>query len=120
MGLVMRTEFQRTQQEYRMKTFGLSACMVAVVAFAADPPMTTTLYKSIGPDGKTIYSDRPPGEGNSAKTLTFRNLPSSPLSASTLAYIEQLGKPNGSMPFSVERDSLISAQPGQTDELANA
>ena len=93
MGLVMRTEFQRTQQEYRMKTFGLFACMAAVAAFAADPPTTTTLYKSIGPDGKTIYSDRPPGEGNSAKTLTFRNLPSSPLSASTLAYIEQLGKP---------------------------
>ena len=52
---------------------------------------TTTLYKSTGPDGKTIYSDRPPA-AQEARTLTFQSEPASPLSAQTLAYIEQLKK----------------------------
>ena len=66
--------------------------VVAGSAFAADGPTTTTLYKSTGPDGKTVYSDHPPVEGREAKTLTFKNPPASPLSAATLAYIEQLRK----------------------------
>jgi len=61
-----------------------------VAAGAAVAQTTTTLYKSIGPDGKTIYSDRPPPSAGQAKTLTFQNEPASPLSAETLAYIEQL------------------------------
>ena len=51
---------------------------------------TTTLYKSTGPDGKTVYSDRPPPNAREAKTLTFQNAPASPLSVETLAYIETL------------------------------
>jgi glutaredoxin len=53
---------------------------------------TTTLYKSIGPDGKAVYSDRPAAGARDAKTLTFYNAPASPLSAETLAYIDQLSK----------------------------
>jgi len=49
-----------------------------------------TLYKSVGPDGRIIYADRPPAEGRLDKTMTFENLPSSPLPASTSAYVEQL------------------------------
>jgi glutaredoxin len=73
----------------------LAVLLLFVVAgnpFAADGPTTTTLYKSTGPDGKTVYSDHPPVEGREAKTLTFKNPPASPLSAATLAYIEQLRK----------------------------
>lgn len=53
---------------------------------------TTTLYKATGPDGRTIYSDQPPSNAKEVKTLTFQNGPASPLSAETLAYIEQLKK----------------------------
>ncbi|NRF65500.1 glutaredoxin family protein [Aquincola sp. S2] len=49
-----------------------------------------TLYKSIGPDGKVVYSDRPPAEGRVDKTLQFENLPSSAVPAATLSYVEQL------------------------------
>ena len=56
------------------------------------PSTQTTLYKSAGPDGKTVYSDRAPADPSSSKTLTFENPPANPLSASTLAYIEQLRK----------------------------
>jgi glutaredoxin len=38
-----------------------------------------TLYKSVGPDGQTVYSDRPPSTGRVEKTLKFDNLPSSPV-----------------------------------------
>jgi glutaredoxin len=70
----------------------LLACLAAGVASAADAPTQTTLYKSVDPGGRTVYGDRPPGDGRAAQTLKFENLPSSPLSASTLAYLEQLQK----------------------------
>ena len=49
-----------------------------------------TLYKSVGPDGKTIYSDRPPADGRIEKTLKFENLPTSALPAASSSYVEQL------------------------------
>jgi glutaredoxin len=49
-----------------------------------------TVYKSIGPDGKVVYSDKPPTQGRVEKTLRFDNLPSSPLPAGTLSDVEQL------------------------------
>ena len=82
-----------------MKHAAWPICLVVALAHAVpDAPIKaerstqTTLYKSVGPDGKTIYSDRAPPDPASAKTLTFENPPASPLSASTLAYIEQLRK----------------------------
>lgn len=65
---------------------------VFVTSGAAIAQTTTTLYKSIGPDGKTVYSDQPPANAREARTLTFRNAPASPLSAETLLYIDQLKK----------------------------
>ncbi|MCE9658384.1 MAG: DUF4124 domain-containing protein [Burkholderiales bacterium] len=61
-------------------------------AHGADAPSQTTLYKSVGPDGRIVYADRPPVDGKSAQTLKFENPPSSPLSPATLAYLEQLEK----------------------------
>jgi glutaredoxin len=51
-----------------------------------------TLYKSVGPDGRVVYSDRPPADGRIEKTMTFENLPSSPLLAATVAHLEQIRK----------------------------
>jgi glutaredoxin len=59
-------------------------------ASAITTPGAQTLYKSVGPDGRVVYSDRPPAEGRLEKTMTFENLPSSPLPASTSSYVEQL------------------------------
>lgn len=36
-----------------------------------------TVYKSIGPDGKIVYSDTKPAEGKVVKTMKFDNLPGS-------------------------------------------
>jgi glutaredoxin len=51
-----------------------------------------TVYKSVGPDGKIIYSQDPPAGGRAAKTLTFTNLPSTPMPDSVLRYRDELEK----------------------------
>ena len=86
--------------------FALSALMLAVTARGADAPTQTTLYKSVGPDGRIVYGDRPPVDGRAAQTLKFENLPSSPLSPATLAYLEQLKK-GGTAPVAPPTADLV-------------
>jgi glutaredoxin len=57
-----------------------------------------TLYKSVGPDGKTVYSDRPPPDGRIQKTLKFENLPTSTLPADSTSYVEQLRRMRAASP----------------------
>ena len=65
----------------------LLACIALVAAAGAQ-----TLYKSIGPDGKAVYSDRPPLEGRVEKTLKVQDLPNTALPPATLREIERLKK----------------------------
>jgi glutaredoxin len=52
-----------------------------------------TVYKSIGPDGKIIYSDQPPaGDGKLEKTMDIRNLPATPMPASVERFREEMLK----------------------------
>lgn len=61
-----------------------AACALALAVVAAGAQQA---YKSIGPDGRTVYSDRPPAEGKVEKTLQYKPGPTSALSTS---YVEQL------------------------------
>ena len=63
---------------------------LAGLAGAAGAAAQTVLYKSVGPDGRTVYGDRPPADGRTAQTMKMVNLPSSPPSAATLAFLDQL------------------------------
>ena len=72
---------------------------------------TTTLYKSTGPDGRTIYSDKPAPNASATRTITFRNLPATPLSAQTLAFIEEMKK---------SADARIAAPPPSDTVLFSA
>ena len=56
------------------------------------PATAETLYKSVGPDGRVVYSDRPPANGRIEKTMIFENLPSTPLPAAAVAHLEQIRK----------------------------
>lgn len=51
-----------------------------------------TLFKTIAPDGRVEYTDRPPADGKAAKTLNFADLPATPLPESLLRYREELQK----------------------------
>ena len=65
----------------------IAAAVIAGTALAG------TVYKSVGPDGKVVYSDQPPPSGSKVeKTLDFANLPTTPLPDSVLRYREDLQK----------------------------
>jgi glutaredoxin len=49
-----------------------------------------TLYKSVGPDGSVVYSDRPPSSGTIEKTLDIRTLPNTAIPPDTLKELERL------------------------------
>ncbi|MDG4550400.1 MAG: glutaredoxin family protein [Candidatus Contendobacter sp.] len=51
-----------------------------------------TLYKSVGPDGTVVYSDKPLAGGQVEKTLEYTPGPSSPLPDYVLRYKEELEK----------------------------
>ena len=48
-----------------------------------------TVYKSVGPNGQVVYSDRAPTSGHLEKTMKFADLPSSALPASAASFMEQ-------------------------------
>lgn len=61
-----------------------------VLALAMPATWAQTLYKSIGPDGKATYSDKPPAEGRLEKTLKIENLPNTALPPNLLAELQAL------------------------------
>ena len=89
------------------RRFALLLLFLAQTVAAGDGPSATTLYKSVGPDGKIVYGDRPPGDGRSAQTLKFENLPSSPLSPATLAYLEELKKRGAAQQVALPNGELL-------------
>lgn len=77
-----------TSRNQRMFIHALAVAWLVVL----EPAMAETLYKTIGPDGRVEYTDRPPADGKAAKTLNFADLPATPLPDSVLRYREQLQK----------------------------
>ena len=97
----------RTSGNILKLSFALVALMLVGTVRAGDAPTQTKLYKSVGPDGRIVYGDRPPADGRSAQTLKFDNLPSSPLSPATLAYLEQLKKARPAPPVAPPDGELV-------------
>lgn len=56
------------------------------------------LYKSVGPDGRVVYSDRQPTQGRLEKTIKYEEQPSSDLAAQSSSYVEQLRRLRASAP----------------------
>jgi glutaredoxin len=66
--------------------------LVLVLLLAPALVQAETIYKSVGPDGKITYSQKPPTGNKVEKTLTFANLPSTPLPDSVMRYQDELQK----------------------------
>jgi glutaredoxin len=64
----------------------LGALLVSSVGYAG------TLYKSVSQDGTVLYSDQPPADGKVQKTITFTELPATPLPESAIRYRQALQK----------------------------
>jgi glutaredoxin len=76
-------------------SFAPKCLAFAVFALAPVAIQADTVYRSVGPDGKVTYSQRPPADGKIDKTLVFQNLPSTPLPEATLRYRNELTKSMG-------------------------
>jgi glutaredoxin len=94
----------------RDHTFPLrrSAWAVAVAALLCTSVAAQTLYKSVGPDGKPVYSDKPPAEGTLQKTLKADKLPNTALPADVAEELERLKR------------SGVKAQPPAADVVLYA
>lgn len=66
--------------------------LLLAVIIVSTSTLAQTLYKSIGPDGKTVYSDKPPTEGHVKKTFRIQELPNTAIPQKTLAELEVLRK----------------------------
>jgi glutaredoxin len=58
--------------------------------FTCSAAVAQTLYKSVGPDGKIVYSDKPPTSGKVEKTLDVQTLPNTAIPPETLKELERL------------------------------
>lgn len=59
------------------KTLLMTTGLLAVISFVVSNAEAKSLYKSVGPNGKVIYSAHPPEGARVEKTLEFKDLPSS-------------------------------------------
>lgn len=65
-----------------------------------------TVYQSIGPDGKTIYSDHPISDAKIVKTTKFEYLPSSVVPPSTMTNLDTLRKKKPSQNVTAHSDGI--------------
>ena len=74
-----------------MKFAPASLALSLAAALLGATASAQTVYKSVGADGRIVYSDRAPTEGRLEKTMKFE-LASSALPASAASYMEQFRK----------------------------
>ncbi|MCL2635071.1 MAG: glutaredoxin family protein [Betaproteobacteria bacterium] len=66
--------------------------LVVIAIFFSNHVFGDTIYRSISPDGRVIYSDQPPSTGKIEKVYSFENLPASPVPEAVERYRKQLEK----------------------------
>jgi glutaredoxin len=71
--------------------FRLAAASLAF-AFVMVPALAGTMYKSIGPDGRTIYTDAPPADARNTRQIKGESLPSSPVPDEIRRFREEMLK----------------------------
>lgn len=78
----------------------------ALLACSWNVALAGTIYKTVTPDGRIVYSDQQPREGRLEKVMQFKDQPASDIPASTLSEIERLKK-TGANPAT---DSAIASK----------
>lgn len=59
---------------------------------SSDLASAETVYRSISPDGRVVYSDQPPAAGKVQRVYSFDDLPASPVPESVLRFRQELDK----------------------------
>ena len=68
----------------------MRALVLALAVAMASTAPAQSLFKSVGPDGKVVYSDKPPSQGAVQKKMEVKDLPNTALPGSLAAEIEKL------------------------------
>jgi glutaredoxin len=64
--------------------------LLTATAVASSGAMGESVYRSISPDGRVVYSDQPPSTGKVQKVYSFDNLPASPVPAAVQRFRQEL------------------------------
>jgi len=65
---------------------------IILLSFLVAPAGSETLYKSVSPDGRIVYSDKPPAGSRVEKTVEYAPGPSSPLPEYVLRFKAEMEK----------------------------
>ncbi len=68
----------------------VSASVATLCVALCTAATAQTLYKSVGPEGKIVYSDKPPTSGKVEKTLDVKTLPNTAIPPEILKELERL------------------------------
>lgn len=84
-GLARSASRQRIEGRIQLLCWLLPVAILAGRNAVAD-----TVYRSISPDGRVVYSDQPPSAGKVQRIYSFENLPASPVPESVRRYRQDL------------------------------
>jgi glutaredoxin len=90
-----------------MKQAALAVLLTLALALAWGAG-AQTLYKSIGPDGKAVYSDKPPAQGQQLqKTLKAESLPNTALPPGMAEELARLRASGAAKPAAAAKDRPV-------------
>lgn len=75
-----------------MRAHAALALCCALAGLLPGAAAAGTVYKTMGPDGRVVYTDQAPADGKAQKTLRFDDLPSSPVPPEILRLRAELEK----------------------------
>ncbi len=99
---ILSTEDSVMFTQSRFSFFVFIAFLVVVSASGAKE-----MYKSVGPDGKIIYSDRVSADAKLEKKIVLKDLPASEVSAETAAAIERMKQQSGQSSSASQRADTV-------------
>jgi glutaredoxin len=86
------------------------ATFVVLFLFCISFAAAQTVYKSIGPDGRVSYSDKPPTQGTLQEKIEIEDLPdNSALPPAMIGDLERIRRAPGSAPARLNGTLLFSA-----------
>jgi glutaredoxin len=86
-----------------IRRWALISVAVAPILLAGVSVKAQQAYKSVLPDGRIVYSDRPPPDARLDKTIKLERPPSTALPASSLSYVERLRKAMAAAPIASDK-----------------
>ena len=86
----LRRHFRNVAHMKNLRNHHRLWLLLVATAVASSGAMGESVYRSISPDGRVVYSDHPPSTGKVQKVYSFDNLPASPVPAAVQRFRQEL------------------------------